>query len=96
MGDARFLPFQPKSFEVVVSVDLLEHIPKVDGKKLVAEMEEIATKFVLFTTPWFFFNQEALDGNPHQQHISVYAKHDFPEYEYMVVPQAGLYFKAIE
>ena len=95
LADVRFLPIREKSFDMVVSVDLLEHIPKEDGKKLIEQVEKIARKNILLTTPVYFFEQSPLDGNPYQKHLSLYEKLDFGGYEFMRVPNAGLYFKVL-
>ncbi len=50
-ADARSLPFDDASFDAVVSVDLLEHIPPADRGKVVAECVRVARKLTVLAAP---------------------------------------------
>jgi hypothetical protein len=43
--------FGENSFDCVLACDLIEHLPKEDGERLIAMMEKIATKKLFFTPP---------------------------------------------
>jgi SAM-dependent methyltransferase len=62
--------FDNNSFDCVVAFDLLEHLEKHEGYRLLDEMERIATKKVIVFTPNGFLPQEPLDGNEYQIHRS--------------------------
>ena len=62
--------FYEKSFECVVASDLIEHLIKEDGYKLLQKMEKIATKKVIIYTPNGFLQQGEFDHNRLQKHIS--------------------------
>lgn len=49
--DARHLPFKEKSFDIVLCLELIEHLPKEEGLKLASGLEEIARKQVILSTP---------------------------------------------
>lgn len=66
--DVRSLPFRRKSFDVVLCLDLLEHLEKEDGARLLQAMEEIARRQVIISTPIGEFEQHSYDGNPYQEH----------------------------
>jgi len=52
VADARFLPFKNEAFDSVVSVDLIEHIPKgLDRNLSLAEMIRVAKKRVIVHCP---------------------------------------------
>ena len=68
LGDANHLPFRDNSFDVVLCMALIEHLEKEEGGKLLREMERIATKEVVISTPVGEYKQGALNGNPYQQH----------------------------
>lgn len=51
VADARWLPFRSLSFECVVSVDCVEHIPKESRTKALLEMIRIAKRKVVIHTP---------------------------------------------
>jgi SAM-dependent methyltransferase len=50
--------FKRKSFDAVVGLDLIEHLPKKDGLKLISDMEYLAAKKVIIFTPNGFMPQE--------------------------------------
>jgi len=58
--------FKPKSFDAVVGLDVIEHLKKQDGEKLIKQMEKIAIKKVIIFTPNGFMPQKG---------ESIYDKH---------------------
>ena len=60
----------PKSFDSVIALDLIEHLSKPNGIRLIEIMESIAIKNLIIFTPNGFLRQEAFDSNPWQEHIS--------------------------
>lgn len=50
VGDATALPYKANSFDLVIGVEVLEHIPNL--KKSVKEMTRVSRKFVAFTVPY--------------------------------------------
>jgi Methyltransferase domain len=72
VGDALKLNevFSPRSFDCVLAADLIEHLGKEDGFRLMEQMELIARKTVVIFTPNGFIAQHVTDGNPLQVHRS--------------------------
>jgi hypothetical protein len=70
LGDVRRLGFKLKSFDAVIASEVLEHLTTEDGVALLRQMEELATKKVLVTTPNGYIKQDPYDNNPLQQHRS--------------------------
>ncbi len=73
--DARYLPFKRKSFDVIICISVLEHVDKEEGLKLLKDMEEVAVKKVILSTPVGFLPTGSQIGsrhldyhNPHQEH----------------------------
>jgi SAM-dependent methyltransferase len=62
--------FAPRSFDVVLALDLLEHLARRDGEELLAKMEHIARRRVVVFTPNGFITQGPHGGNPLQVHKS--------------------------
>lgn len=62
--------FEPRSFDCVVALDVIEHLDTQDGVALLRAMETIARKKVVVFTPNGFLSQSAERDNPHQLHRS--------------------------
>ncbi|MCX6563025.1 MAG: class I SAM-dependent methyltransferase [Candidatus Aminicenantes bacterium] len=62
--------FPPESFDVVVALDLIEHLEKKDALRLIEVMERLARRKVIIFTPNGFLEQHEFDGNRSQVHIS--------------------------
>jgi len=62
--------FDNDSFDCVVAFDLIEHLEKADGWRLLRNMESLATKKVIVFTPNGFLPQGPLHDNKYQVHRS--------------------------
>lgn len=62
--------FKANSFDCVVALDLLEHLSKEDGLRLLSLMKKIAKKKAIVFTPNGFLPQEEYEGNRRQVHLS--------------------------
>ena len=68
IGNALSLPFENKTFEVVICMEVLEHLEEREGIVLLSELERVAKKQILLTTPIGKYEQQAYDGNRYQEH----------------------------
>lgn len=50
-GDATELPFKDRSYDIVISVDMLEHMSPKDRIKAIAEMVRVAGKLIVIGVP---------------------------------------------
>lgn len=77
IGDAlALLPTIPDgSYNLVLAIDILEHFDKSDGVRFLAELQRIASKAVLVSTPKVFHHQE-IPANPYENHRSVWTQQD--------------------
>lgn len=50
VGNITALPYKANSFDLVIAVEVLEHIPNL--KKSIREMKRVSRKFVAFTVPY--------------------------------------------
>jgi hypothetical protein len=73
-----------KSFDAVVALDLIEHLTKEDGYRLIDGMESVARRKVVIFTPNGFLPQEPYDGNIYQRHISGWSAAEMEERGYHV------------
>ena len=81
--------FKSKSFDCVVALDLIEHLTKKDGVRLIKKMEKISRKKVIIFTPNIFYSQED-SKNQHQEHKSVWNVKEFEALGYKVKGINGL------
>ncbi len=51
VGDGCNLPFTDKSFDYVTSIDVIEHIPKTNRRKLFSELKRVCIETVFLTCP---------------------------------------------
>lgn len=75
--DALHLPFKDQSFDTSLAIEVIEHLKKKDGDKLLNEAERVSGKSVIITTPHNPFRQDSLNGNVHQTHISKWSAKEF-------------------
>lgn len=94
LGDVRKLSkyYKPKSFDTLVSIDVLEHLTKDEALRMISDMERIAKKKVIIMTPREFIDQGAYDGNPYQTHHSGWETKDLQKLGYKVYGLRGLKF----
>ena len=92
LGDIRNLSkyFKNKSFDVVVSVDVIEHLTKKEALSMIRSMEKIAKKRIVIMTPNGFYPQSTLFGNPHQVHKSGWYVADLENLGYKTYGLRGL------
>lgn len=81
--------FAPRSFDCVIALDLIEHLPKADSLRLITAMEKIAVKKIIVFTPNGFLPQGAGDGNPNQVHVSGWTADEMQKLDFRVIGVNG-------
>ncbi|HEX8770337.1 MAG TPA: methyltransferase domain-containing protein [Acidimicrobiales bacterium] len=81
--------FGPASFDVVAALDVVEHLERDDGDRLLDALETVARRLVVVFTPNGFLAQPALEGNPWQVHKSGWHVADFEARGYEVLGMNG-------
>lgn len=76
--------FKPVSFDIVVACDVIEHLKKEDGYKLMDVMEKVAKHKVIFFTPNGYLEQGDRFKNPWQVHLSGWSAEEFQKRGYNV------------
>ncbi|MDP2684899.1 MAG: methyltransferase domain-containing protein [bacterium] len=73
-------------YDVVFFSQVIEHVTRKDGEKILEEIEKLAKKRIIVGTPRGFMEQphEFLDGNPHQVHKLGWSIEDFISRRYKV------------
>jgi len=91
IGDARSLPFKDNSFDCAVAIEVLEHFNKPDGLKMINEMERVARKKIILTTPNGFMETYAgPNDNPEERHLSGWNYNELKELKFRVYGLNGL------
>ncbi|HPI90090.1 MAG TPA: glycosyltransferase [Spirochaetota bacterium] len=90
IGDARAISFKPNSFDIVTSIEVLEHLTRDEGNILLKSMETWAKELVIITTPNGYLDQDEYDLNPYQIHKSGWNVKDFKKLGYKVRGLQGL------
>jgi hypothetical protein len=73
----------------VTLLEVVEHLPRADGEKLLEQCERIARTKVVVSTPNGFVSQSATPDNPFQEHVSGWTAEDFVSRGYEVTGIAG-------
>jgi hypothetical protein len=84
VGDVMEHDFAGRRFDVVVANELVEHLDKWAGWKLLERLERLASRLIVVTTPNGFVPQGPEHGNPWQRHRSGWFPHDFEGLGYAV------------
>jgi len=92
ISDIRYLPFRKKSFDSILCIEVIEHLEKNDGLQLINDLEEIARRQVIISTPVIpfrlsskEFDLDEFDGNVFQIHKSVWSPGEFRKQGYKVI-----------
>jgi len=93
LGDVRDLPFKSNFFDYVMSIEVLEHLNKLDGLKMIKEMTRVAKKKIILTTPNGFLSTFAgAEDNPTECHLSGWTYNELKELGLKVYGLNGLKF----
>jgi SAM-dependent methyltransferase len=83
--DVRHLPFEDNSFDIVICLEVLEHVEAEEGQALLKNLERIARKQVILSTPVGHYEQTSFDGNKHQEHKYLWQPADLEAAGYRVI-----------
>lgn len=76
LGDASTGLEKSGNAELILLIDIIEHMSKDDGASLLRKSLSCGT-YVLVSTPSIFFEQEEFFGNAHETHVSHWTADDF-------------------
>jgi len=91
LGDVQKLDnyFNPGQFDAVMALDVIEHLAKEDGLRLMRAMEKISRRKVIFFTPSGFLPQCHLEKNDLQEHLSGWEVAEMKQHGYQVIGMLG-------
>jgi SAM-dependent methyltransferase len=82
------------SFDLVLAIDLIEHLPKQAGLALCREAMRVGRSAV-FCTPYLFRPQAASPHNPREQHLSGWMPEDFEALGARYITSVGISLVAV-
>jgi len=85
--DVRFLPFKEKTFDVVLCLQVIEHLTEYEAHYVIQEIENIASRQLILTTPLGFLPRGEVDGNPFEAHKSGFHPKQFEVRGYKIKRQ---------
>lgn len=88
--DILSVQFPPRSYDLVLCSEIIEHLDKQDGFTLLENAERWAAKKVIIATPNGYLQQEEYDDNPLQIHKSGWTVDEFEKRGYVVRGIGGL------
>ncbi len=86
------LDFEHNSFDAVVLIEVLEHLPKQEGEILLKKIETWARKKVIVSCPNGYLPQNDMSHNPFQIHRSGWNVNEMKKQGYKAYGMAGLKF----
>jgi 2-polyprenyl-3-methyl-5-hydroxy-6-metoxy-1,4-benzoquinol methylase len=88
--DLRQLNFKSKSFDVVIMIEVLEHLTEEEGAKLLEKAEIWARRKVVVSTPNGYLPQSDINGNLYFKHLSGWSIEQMKLRGYIANGMAGL------
>ena len=88
-ADIQKIEFKEKSFDAVLILDVLEHLSKDEGYKLISKAQRWAKKKVIIFTPNGFLYQEDYEQNPLQIHRAGWETHELEKLGFRVYGMCG-------
>jgi len=80
--------FPARKFDACIALDVIEHLHKEDGWRMVDDMERLATRRVVIFTPNGFVPQKSKDGDL-QEHLSGWTAEEMRSRGYRVLGMYG-------
>ncbi|MCX6355396.1 MAG: class I SAM-dependent methyltransferase [Candidatus Aureabacteria bacterium] len=91
LADIAGVKFKPRSFDAVIMIDLLEHLEKAEGEKILRDAEEWARGKVIVNMPVGWIRQGMVQDNRFQAHRSGWQLEEMTQRGYRAYGMAGLH-----
>lgn len=77
------VPLKDKSVDFLICLEVIEHLTKKDGLKLLDELERVSRGRIIVTTPNLFFHADGLEHE--DDHHSLWSIQDFKKRGYKII-----------
>lgn len=81
--------YKKNNYDVVMALQVLEHVTKDQAWRMLSNMEKTAKRLVIISTPYGKTDYETDDGNVHQHHKSFFYPKEFEKRGYKTVRIGG-------
>ena len=88
-GDITKMDFRDKTFDTVVCMDVIEHLAKEDGVRLLIKMRRWGDRVIITTPNGFTTSDVPFDNNPQMIHVSGWSVEELQRYGYKVRGLSG-------
>ena len=83
------LPCEDSTFKMVLLIDVIEHLPKDKGFKILREAQRVTSKYIILLTPlWWDANTQLMEDpespyykNEFDKHLSLWTPEDLPRFK---------------
>lgn len=82
--------FDENSFDAVIMLDVLEHLPKETGLDMLKKINSWARKKIILSSPNGYLPQRDIESNPFQRHLSGWKIRELKNFGYKVYGMSGL------
>jgi len=82
--DAAHLPFRENAFEAILASQVIEHLPREKGLKMLSDLDPISKNIIIVSTPNGFMPQGPRDDEASMIHRSGWRVKDFKARSFIV------------
>jgi SAM-dependent methyltransferase len=84
LANVTHLPFKDNSLEEGLACEVLEHLSKEDGNKMLNELERVVQKKIIVSTPHQMLEQDEIESNPYEIHKTAWSVGELRKLGYKV------------
>lgn len=89
IGPAQEIAADLDDYDLIHLGDVIEHLEKSEGQRLLDTLFEKARLGVLIVTPVGEYDQEGVEGNPYEEHKSIWSPLDLHRFSYIWTRKAA-------
>lgn len=91
LADGRYMPFRSDSFDVILALEVIEHLTKDEGMEFLKDLDRVNRRQVIISTPIGFTEMYDYHSES-QKHLSGWFPSEFQRIEYKVRGSYGIRF----
>lgn len=82
--DIKFLPFREKYVDIIIALEVVEHLNKNEGMKFLISLSTLAREKIVISTPYGLYKQHDTYEYQFEEHKSFWTEKDFTKAGYNV------------